>query len=513
MADQPERSEPKLARTDFESMTHEELAALIDAASSEGASQLASRLTKAASTITKIGDDLMTHVKGLEWQGKGGDAFRDWGGQAASATLRLGQYAEGASRWMETVAQAVAEAKAAMPKVSETTQAQADLSDAKSTIAAAKQPGARNDPDARALAQTAQSDATAAQGRIDAARAEAIQQMQKLAQTYEYSAQQVNSMAPPTFSPPADHMDRKQWDQSEHVAISSPEASRTTTVPSASLHSAGGSTVHAGSTHASGAVPTTSVTGTERISTPRPASMEIDGTATLPQTTTPTGATPTEPRTAIPRPEVTTSQPGVVPPLFGGTGGGQAANPPARVPSGMRSPMVPGQGITNGSTARMPRETGIVGGRPVSPTAGRPAGGIPRGTVIGGGNGTQGRTPMMRGMTPGTLGGGSSGGQGAMTSGRRLASETGGVVGGRSAQPGRTGTRGFTPGGSGLVRPAQSAESTHGATTGRTGTTPGSGHASAKNRDEQQGRRPDYLVEEEETWSPNHRRALPPVVD
>ncbi|MGC8918563.1 hypothetical protein AB7952_05690 [Streptomyces sp. PG2] len=146
MGEQRHNREPKLARTDFESMTHEQLAALLASANTAGASHLFSKLSKAASTITKIGDDLMTYVKGLEWQGEGGDAFRDWGGQTASSTLRLGQYAEVAARWMGTVSQAIAEAKAAMPDVSETTRAKTDLADAHKTITAANQPGGHNDP-------------------------------------------------------------------------------------------------------------------------------------------------------------------------------------------------------------------------------------------------------------------------------------------------------------------------------------------------------------------------------
>lgn len=53
MGEQPGPRQPKLARTDFESMTHEQLAALLDSASPESASHLATKLTKAASTITK----------------------------------------------------------------------------------------------------------------------------------------------------------------------------------------------------------------------------------------------------------------------------------------------------------------------------------------------------------------------------------------------------------------------------------------------------------------------------
>ncbi|CAM5686596.1 hypothetical protein SALBM135S_03104 [Streptomyces alboniger] len=194
---------PKLAHTDFESMTHEQLLALVESASSEGASQLAGKLSKAASTITKIGDDLMTYTKGLHWQGEGGDAFRAWGTQSASATLYLGEYSEVASRWMGVVAQAIAEAKASMPPASDTAQAKADLRTANKNMDAAQK--AHNDPDARKVARDSQADATAAQGRIEAAHAEAVQRMRKLAQTYQQSAQQVNGVTPPTFAPPASH--------------------------------------------------------------------------------------------------------------------------------------------------------------------------------------------------------------------------------------------------------------------------------------------------------------------
>ncbi|WP_306328728.1 hypothetical protein [Streptomyces venezuelae] len=85
------------------------------------------------------------------------------------------------------------------------------------------------------------------------------------------------------------------------------------------------------------------------------------------------------------------------------------------------------------------------------------------------------------------------GGQSGIRGGRRLAGETGGVVGGKAQRAGTTGTGGrpFTPGGSGLVR-------------GNT--------ARADEREEQNGERPDYLVEDEETWQQG-RRVAPPVID
>ncbi|XMA38866.1 hypothetical protein O1157_25850 [Streptomyces albogriseolus] len=291
MGEQARGRTPQPTRTDFESMTHEQLAALLDSASPEGAAHLATKLSKASSTITKIGDDLMTYVKGLEWQGEGGDAFRDWGGQSAAATLRLGQYAEVASRWLSTVAQAVAEAKAAIPATSETTQAKADLAEARKTLAAAQDPGARNDPDARKLAQTAQSDAVAAQQRMEAARAEAIQQLRKLAQTYEYSAYQVNSVEPPTFSPPAQHLGASGWkDPSERGQYFTPgvEGSSATGASSVRTTEGYGNGASSSTRPASGTPPHFAhVPSTEQISHSRPAAMDIDGVSTPQETRAP----------------------------------------------------------------------------------------------------------------------------------------------------------------------------------------------------------------------------------
>jgi hypothetical protein len=514
MGEQSKNHEPRLARTDFESMTHEQLAALLDSANTAGASHLSSKLSKAASTITKIGDDLMTYVKGLEWQGEGGDAFRDWGGQTASSTLRLGQYAEVASRWMGTVSQAIAEAKAAMPDVSETTRAKTDLADAHKTINVANQPGAHHDPDAQKLAATAKTDAAAAQHRIEAARGEAIQQMQKLAQTYEFSAQQVNSVAPPTFSPPADHLEPNQWidNSARHVSVGSDGS---TTASGLSLGQSGQGSVGTqhGTTHtvpqsvAAGGAPEV---GQARFH--RPAATEIDSVGTLPRTSEPTTTTPASPEAGAPHRGVfLPNQPTVLPPAFGRNGQVANAPSPGRVPSSSGVPKAPTPGMSGGGTTRLPQEAGITGGRPVSSNPGRAASGIPRGTVIGK-EGTQNRAPLGRGMSPGSsVGQGSRPGNG-LVGGRRLASETGGAVGNRSGRPGRGGGRPFTAGGSGLVRPSSSAtDSSRSPVSGRV---PAAGRpARTRAEQQQEGARPDYLVEEEETWRPDSRRALPPVVD
>lgn len=504
MSEQPGRKQPTPQHTDFESMTHAQLAAMLASANSEGAYELAAKLSKAASTITKIGDDLMTYVKGLEWQGEAGDTFREWGGQTASATLHLGEYAEVASRWMGIVSQAIAEAKAVMPDTSETTAAQADLRNAEKSLAATKEPGARNDPDSKKLAQTAQSDATAAQGRIDAARYEAVQQMRKLAQAYQQSAAQVNSVEPPTFVPPAERLDDR-WRKAEYVSpVGFQGTSGDSSVAYAQTENGRRSSQHA----------LTQMTAQGHTQNPdnrsEPVSMGIDGLSTLPDSSTPGLPAPTANGPAQRGEAPSVAQPSPIPHSSNGGGKQPGQSNPGRVPSTMKPSLLPGQGSTNAGGTRMPRENGIVGGRPVPPASGR-TGGLPRGTVIGGDT-TQSRTPMGRGVTPGMPVGNPNVHQSGVVGGRRLAFEGGGVMGGRPAQSARSGSRPFTPGGAGLVRPGVAADPTHGTTAGRTRAAPSNARASDVPRDQPQGERPDYLVEDEETWNRGDRRPFPPVI-
>ncbi|WP_343235387.1 hypothetical protein [Streptomyces bauhiniae] len=501
--------QPKLSRTDFESMTHEQLAAMLESADVASASHLSVKLSKAATTISEIGDGLMKHVKELEWQGKAGDSFRDWGGHTASATLHLGQYAQAASEWMGTVSQAIADAKLSMPDVSETTQAKAALADAHKTIDVAKQPGVRNDPDARKAAATAHTDATNAQAHIDATREAAIAQMRKLAGAYEHSAMQVNSLTPPTFAPAAGRGAPDAWwvGGETHRAVP-------TEYTGGSTHSV---TAHGSVSSGNSPRPAVHHVSTDSVATapaqssghspthPKAVSLDIASTDTLPRTSPSSPAVPSA-SPALPREVQPTSPPIGLPSTF--TGGGRApGSASVRLPGMSRLPQVPGLAKPIDSVPRMPREPGIVGGRPVSAT-GRPANGIPRGTVIGSENG-QARTPFGRTASPGSVEGARS--AGGMNSGRRLASETGGVLGGRSGQPGRSSGRPFTSGGTGLVRPsAKGADQAQGSQAGRTGV---AGRSADSRRSQQHKERPDYLVEDEETWTRDGRRTLPPVVD
>lgn len=525
MAEGSKGGTPKLAHTDFESMTHEQLLALLESASSEGASQLAGKLSKAASTITKIGDDLMTYTKGLHWQGEGGDAFRAWGTQSASATLYLGEYSEVASRWMGVVAEAIAEAKASMPPASDTTQAKADLRTANKNMDAAQK--AHNDPDARKVTRDSKADATAAQERIEAAQAEAVQRMRKLAQTYQQSAQQVNGVTPPTFAPPAMHSDNPDgWaDGGSYQALPDQAGGPTAGGPPASGPAASGpspampvaSAAAPSAGHgAPGASPegagTTAPPVASQPHRPDPVSMGIDRVTTLP----PSPPSPEIPPSPIPpgRPEgPTPPNLGTAPPPFSPPPGqvGPTTPPPGHPSPAVRPPLLPPNGGSNyGLGNRPPKETGIIGGRPVPPNSGRPTTGIPRSNVFGGDH-MQGRPPMAPGAGPGANGPGA--GRTGVVGGRRLTGEPGGAIGKQPQPPGGVGGRPFTPGGAGLVRGSSSGDSTRSAAMGRPATVPQGGQGNPSRRDEGRPDRSNHLVEEEETWQPDQRRIVPPVVD
>lgn len=490
--------------TPFESMSHEEMLAWLDQANSGAIQGAADRLVSAAAEIRKIAEDLKVRPQWVEWKGEGADAFRTWSADLANSTLRLGDYSEGASKWLTQASNAIASAQAAIPRTQAGAQANLDAALA-----------ARNDPDASAVAQKSAETLIATQ---EANRHEAAAQMRKLAQTYSFSASQMDGLEKPAFPPPPQAIvppDEDRRGGEGNVVLREAGQSSSTTGKDHGLAAAGQSRESSGGV----VTPSGQTVAFQSLSNaplPRPVGMEIDGVATLPDAPSVPSATPS----GLPgggRPESVLPSMGVpVPPAFGGgpvmpagpSGGGKT--------TGISRPSMPGTGagpLGSGPIGRPSGGGGITGGRAVPQTSGRPAGGIPRGTVIGG-EGTQGRAPMGRATGTGGVGTSTVPGQSGVSGGRRLAGETGGVVGGRSQQPGRTGTRPFTPGGSGLVRAATSTESARG--TGSVGRgAPMSPHASrtVDSRRDAGGQRPDYLTEDEETWQQGARRVIPPVID
>ncbi|NYE41092.1 hypothetical protein [Streptomyces fulvorobeus] len=485
-------------------MSHEQMLKWLDQANSGAVQGAADRLSSAAAEIKKIAEELKIRPQIVEWKGQGANAFRTWTADLANATLRLAEYGEGASKRLAEASDAIALAQVTIPRTHAGAQANLDAALA-----------ARNDPDASAVARTSAETLLAER---EANRLEAAREMKKLAEAYELSNDRITGMEVPKFPPPPEAFvpDRDTNRSGEQGYDRAATGGVTGGVAGgATGGSGGGSAVYAQASDSSvreavtpGAAYVPSPAGT---AVSRPVGMEIDSVATLPDAPAVPSATPP-------------SMPGAgrgdggLPPVIGGVppvvAGGPRVPPTAsgggRQAGTSRLPMPPVTSATSGPGAigRPPGQNGIVGGRPVPPTAGKPVVGLPRGTVIGGEASHGGRAPMGHG--PGMSG--PIGGQNGMTGGRRLAGETGGIVGGRPQQQGTTSGRPFTPGGSGLVRGGGPAQGARGAgPVGRGGAlTP---QRPGDSRREPRGERPDYLVEDEETWQQNGRRIVPPVVD
>ncbi|MEU3408734.1 hypothetical protein ABZ766_32965 [Streptomyces sp. NPDC006670] len=470
-----------MATTNFEGYSHEQLLAMIDSLDPETVKARATQLADAAKALNEIGDSLKNHqVKG--WEGEAAHAYQDWVSRAGSATLTLGKYSDVGSQWLTHAAQTMVEVKANTPKYD---QGAADNLEASRKY--------HNDPDAQQIGQKANA-------KLTADHEQAVQQLTKLAQSYDLAATQLSSAQPPTFPPPSPEFDPGEGRHGASDTARPGEGSIPQGYSGSPTYAASGS--GAGVSHQLDGVASgpsryndslSPTIGTAPMNPPvipdRSVGVDLDQVATLPGKTLP-------PTAGLPvgqghnPPGAGWNPPGVpVPPL---------TLPPTSGSLPVTRPPVGIGGKVGGIPVPPPRETGIVGGRPVA--TGGPSAGIPRGTVIGAEGPHAGGG---RGM-PGMMGGGFGsphGAPGTPAAGRRLAMEPGGVAGGRQVA---AGGQSFTQGGSGLVRSGAGA-----GTVGHGGAAP---QGSSRQRGGQRGGRPDYLAEDEETWQGN-RRVVPPVID
>ncbi|MFE2142944.1 WXG100 family type VII secretion target [Streptomyces sp. NPDC059456] len=477
--------------TDFEGYTHQQLLAMVAPLDAETVKTRGTQLTEAAKALKEIGESLKKHrVKG--WEGEAATAFETWVGETGSATLRLSDYSEAGGKWMTEAGQTMVEVKKNMPAYD---------ADAAANLKAAHD--FHNDPDAQKMGQEAHA-------KLSGDHQKAVDALTKLAGSYDQSSTQMGKAEIPTFPPPPPVFAPKGVSSDTYAArpgggAGADGASYAPTAPRGSGPSQelGGVPGHQPEI----AVPPTTGPAPVPGLPDRNVDVDLDHVSTLPDRTVP----PVTSLPSIPGPGPTTGgTPPVLPPPVtlppigtpipsgGGPGGKfQVATPPL--------------GKAGGTGGLLPRETGIMGGRPV--TTNGPSAGIPRGTVIGqegGGQQALGRG-MGGGMHPGAGGGPHVGGPGGSGVGRRLAMEPGGVVGGRqSPTVGRptTGGQPFTQGGSGLVRNGSGAGSARGAM-GHAGA---GVHTPGNRSDQQNGERPDYLAEDEETWQSNDH-VVPPVID
>ncbi len=521
-------------RTSFENYDLNQMLDLVEQTKPEDLESSGKALWEARDAIKAAATELSGHIENVHWVGESGDAFRTWGRSLVMNTHALSDFAGGAGDQVTAAAVGLASVRKAMPPRDRRTDRQS--------------PG-----DFPKAEQVGSNDAYTAAVQAEKHRQEAINQMNRLSSYYSVSTEQLKdwqSKAPefkdmpdvgiPPPTPAASH-------PSGHSAPGVATGTGPHVVPG---HHAPSAPVDHAVGH--GPVDTTAPTPHVPGSTSHPdvpvgtnTRTNIDSVGTLP----PPSTTPVTDRTL---PVTGTSGGGPVStfgsgygtPLpngmpgkgVGGAGGirtpasaqgrgpmnqtGRAVStgqPIAKGPTSGGKPSWPGGGVTGGTprvggpaapradigpTTGAGRANGVVGGRPTS-AAGTPAKGgarIPRGTVVGAEGAANSRTVAGRPGQRGAFGVPEPTGRPTAST----ANSRGGVAG-PEAVTGRPAARnsavraernGMTRGGVGLVRG------------------PGNQGKPGDRRGTERSKRPDYLVEDEETHLPiKPRRDVPPVVN
>ncbi|WP_424891676.1 hypothetical protein [Streptomyces sp. XH2] len=507
----------------FYAIPHEKLQAMVENADQHRVFAVALTLNGAAQAVKKLGDDLKKHMEGVVWSGPAGEAFRKWGNSLANETLRLSDYAKEVDKWMNFASTDLGSARR-MPKYSPQDKATVDAWLKNHPLALGKVPMPGLEPlggNNLVSGGPTQKEAYDAQKRLDDNHKAAAGLMKALSESYDQSATQILRAPRPNFRPmPEKVMPAKKSpsDPSEYVDFPVDGAGAPSTGSAARISPAG----YAGAASAGsgpGGVSTPSGPAERLVRRP-----ELDlsgGVDTPPRVTVPQPerhpvTPPDAGKTQIPVPHIP------VPNWPGPQGRPDADRRPGRpIPDrvGRPTPSIPIPETEPGTSRRpdirlpnVPRD-GIVGGRltprgPSVPT--QNPGRVPVfGTEPSPRQG-QTRPPMVPGTGFGGMPGPATSSPGA-GAGRARATEPGGIVGGR---PGGSGA--FTPGGTGLVRGAGTGENRNNAS-GRPGMMggfmPAAGVAGASPERRSGGRRPDYLVEDEETWNQDDKRVVPPVIE
>ncbi|OSC75895.1 hypothetical protein B5180_05010 [Streptomyces sp. BF-3] len=500
-------------RTSFEGFQLNSMIDLVENTKPEDLENAGKSLWDARDAIKKAAQELEDNMKGVDWQGESGTAFRAFGKGLVAHARKLGDFADVAGTQITVAGTGLASVRSAMPP-----------RDSRQVR--------KNPDDIEMPGRVADNPEYQAALKVEKDRQEAINQINRLASYYSVSGERLEGQEPPRFDkdlgitmpPPRGEREDSQsgayGDRSESLGNSvAPDAAGRTS----SAHSAPVNAASRPPTEVLGSAPLPDRTVGTEINTVAPPQAPTPITATPPQpsptpATGPTGTPPTfmppsltnpvqggakrsTGPTGMPR---SVSQAGQGMGKAQSTGVGPVAKGQGGPPIGRPGP-VGGGGTFNGRPPVGPQSQVPTAGRPAIGPSGMSTGTGPR---AGGRNGIVGGTPQQvppqgrAAVAGGSAQRGVIGGRGAAAAPSRPggratpASSANGVVGApRKAAGTGSNAKGFTAGGAGLVRgPA--------------------GRRDKGREDEANGStRPDYLTEDEETWNAGRRGAVPPVVE
>lgn len=431
-----------------------ELVSMVQNADWRALSHKATALQDAETALDKIGDELKKRVQRVEWDGDGGDAFREWGDEFAKQVLKLAKYAGGVGGVMLHASDTLKEAITQMPDV----------------------PAGNLNDDPETLSKL--------QKKSDKLRDTFAPYMTAVANAYQSGADSFSFHEPPVFKPlPTQVLPAKDSYQGGELGYDSPGGAggvgatsyagapspgnqhfSVAPTPSGHLDSVGDVSGLKGADHV--ATPDATNTNIDRVTmpdappTPKPSDL---GPLPTPAPTTPNPAPVMPPVPTIPSPSMV-KRPG---------------------PVGRVGPVSPttGPGLGNGRVPNPTRTNNpIVGGLPPQGQT-APTRGLNRGTIIG----NESPQAMGRGAMGGSGSGVIGGGNRSAGAARRLPSEP---VAGR---------RDFTPGGSGLVRGGGSVAG-------------GPANRRQRSDDGADETRPDYLMDDDDQVI-GRRDIVPPVIE
>ncbi|QCW79631.1 hypothetical protein EQG64_26965 [Streptomyces sp. S6] len=488
-------------RTSFEG---HDLNAIIDLVENSNPADLENAgeaLWKARDAIRSAAKDLGDYIDKVDWQGESGEAFRKWGKGLVGHATKLSDFADAAGTQITVAGTGLASVRNSMPP-RDRRMIQTDVDDILFP--------------ARTQTNPVYAEAMA----VEKNRQEAINQINRLASYYAVSEEVLAAQEPP------------QFDQRLGIDVPKPRALRSGPAAEGGVPTGGdrlgdapapgpgvravtggpdgpGGSVSRSAAEYLGPAPVLDKnTSTEinSVATPTAPNTAI-GTAPTPSITNSpgSGTTPTPPMApsfgnsvpsspsratgpvGVPR---SASQSAMGPGRPTATGAGPTTGGGAGTPVGRPSPMASGPSATGrfggGTQPPMAGQSGVMGGRPVAAHGGTA---VPGSSRAGQSSGIVGGTPQR--AASGTSG---TGGTRGVPRGTVIGAP--GSSGNASRGASGSGAKGFTAGGTGLVRGPVGRRKTDRKDEETTGST-----------------RPDYLTEDEETWAARRRGAVPPVVE